>query len=343
MFPVSLPSRGRWVAARPAERPQEAVLTSLFSARLGPTPAPRPERTFPTACHVCLCLRSLAPGSGKPLPPPSASSLAHDCPPHGEETHHQEVGHPLGGGTTRPLRKPSGFMSHSPRDVVLVSSSQSGAEIPPRGAQVPGNLPPPALPPPRVCGPSRNRPPPLPAPGVCIWGGGHHASCAGVHVGVHRRPCHSGGGDAPCSSAFAAKVAFAINTRTLPPFRLRARLATVIVREGTRFRLTREGWLLFLVRQSWPTAALASPCTTPASHTLGGAPARGGRCAAPGQPWKAARHLDRSGQPRIGRAPLLLTALVQRDWATQVPGWGPPWLSHHPWFHLPLMPRASAN
>lgn len=123
----------------------------------------------------------------------------------------------------------------------------------------------------------------------------------------------------------------------------RARLATVIVREGTRFRLTREGWLLFLVQQSCPTAALASPCTTPASHTLGGAPARGGRCAAPGQPWKAARHLDRSGQPWIGRAPLLLTALVQRDWATRVPGWGPPWLSHHPWFHLPLMPRASAN
>lgn len=170
MFPVSLPSRGRWVAARPAERPQEVVLTSLFAC-LGQTPAPRPERTFPTACHVCLCLRSLAPGSGKPLPPPSASSLAHDCPPHGEETHHQEVGHPLGGGTTRPLRKPSGFRSHSPRDVVLVSSSQPGAEIPPRGAQVPGNLSPPALPPRRVCGPSRNRPRPS-QPRGCASGEG---------------------------------------------------------------------------------------------------------------------------------------------------------------------------
>ena len=217
MFPVSLPSRGRWVAARPAERPQEVVLTSLFAC-LGQTPAPRPERTFPTACHVCLCLRSLAPGSGKPLPPPSASSLAHDCPPHGEETHHQEVGHPLGGGTTRPLRKPSGFRSHSPRDVVLVSSSQPGAEIPPRGAQVPGNLSPPQPCLLAVSAVPRGTAPAPPSPGGVHLGRGQHASCAGAHVGVHRRPCHSGGGGAPCSSASAAKVAFAINARTLPPF-----------------------------------------------------------------------------------------------------------------------------
>lgn len=171
MFPVSLPSRGRWVAARPAERPQEAVLTSLFSARLGQTPAPRPERTIPTACHVCLCLRSLAPGSGKPLPPPSASSLAHDCPPHGEETHHQEVGHPLGGGTTRPLRKPSGLGATAHVMLCWFQAPSRGQRFHPVGLRCLGTSSPPALPPRRVCGPSRNRPRPS-QPRGCASGEG---------------------------------------------------------------------------------------------------------------------------------------------------------------------------
>lgn len=104
-----------------------------------------------------------------------------------------------------------------------------------------------------------------------------------------------------------------------------ARLATMIALEGTRFRLTQEGSLLFLVQQSCPAAALPGPCMIPTSHALGGAPACGGRCATPGQPWKAARPLDGSGQPWICRAPLLPTPWCRvtrppKPWAGGRPG-----------------------
>lgn len=45
----------------------------------------------------------------------------------------------------------------------------------------------------------------------------------------------------------------------------------MIILEGIRFRPTQEGWLLFLLQQSRPAAALSSPSPAPTSHALGGA------------------------------------------------------------------------
>lgn len=135
-----------------------------------------------------------------------------------------------------------------------------------------------------------------------------------------RRPCPHPGSAMPHKSLERVYGRTSCNSISLR----RASLATAVVLEGTRFRLTQEGSLLFLVQQSCPTAALPSPRTTPACRALGGAPALGGRCTAPGQSRKAARHLDGSGQPRTCWGPLLPTAWVQRDWATQALGGGRP-------------------
>lgn len=170
----------------------------------------------------------------------------------------------------------------------------------PVGLRCLGTSPPPS-PASSPCLRSLAEPPlPLPAPGVCIWGGGSthpvQVPTSGSRVVLATpaeavlpaarhlpRRLHllltqgryrpSDPGEKPASEAALPPPQPAMPRKSLEqvygrtgchsvPLH-RARLATVIVREGTRFRLTREGCLLFLVQRSRPTAALASPCTTP--------------------------------------------------------------------------------
>lgn len=116
---------------RVAQKP-EAVVTLLLFLLQGSTPqcSPKPPSTpqqpqprarvhTPTACHLWGRCRSLALVEvGASVPP---MKWREDSPP--------RSGVFSGGHTMWPLRRTSGFMSHKLRDVVLVSSSQPGAEM----------------------------------------------------------------------------------------------------------------------------------------------------------------------------------------------------------------------